>query len=116
VVKGHSIYLESKLINLMKRERLRKMPGRLGSYYFRGTMPERMGSYHWVVNYDRPGFSFVDVRQRVFVRPWQYKEYLKNPIRDMLSLASVLSILTAFLMTASVFLFNSSRKELLIQN
>ena len=105
-------YLESKLINMMSREIMQEDPNKKGLYQLESTMPERMGTYHWIVHYTRPGYSFIDVYQRVFVRPWHHKEYVKNYLRDLPSLMTVLGIGLAFCVTASIYLFDSARAEL----
>lgn len=76
-------------------------------------MPNRLGTYNFKVHYTRPGWSFVDVYDKVFSRPWNSNEYTKDAMRDLPSLVGVVVVMGAFALLSVVFLYDKSRLELM---
>lgn len=75
-------------------------------------MPDRLGTYNFLLHYVKPGWTFVDVRDKIFSRPWNYKEYTKDTLRDLPSLAGVIIVMAAFGILSISFLYDDSRLEL----
>lgn len=76
-------------------------------------MPDRLGTYNLKLHYVNPGWTFVDVYDKIFSRPWNYKEYTKDTFRDLPSLAGVLVVMGSFAILAIVFLYDNSRLDLI---
>ena len=76
-------------------------------------MPDRMGTYHFKINYVTHGWSFVDVYDSVFQRPWHHLEYTKNLIRDLPSALGVVAVMLGIVFISMVFLYDNGRQSLM---
>ena len=75
-------------------------------------MPDRMGTYRFKLHYVKPGWTFVDVYDKVFSRPWHYKEYTKDTTRDLTSCVGLFVVLGAFGLISLIFLYDDGRLQL----
>lgn len=74
------IYFQLKFMDVKMNKRMEKVND--GKYHIEGQVPDRMGSYTFSLNYKRPGYSVLNIDEKIFVRPWHYKENVKNWERD----------------------------------
>ena len=76
-------------------------------------MPDRMGTYRVTVHYAKPGWSFVDVYDPVFSRPWINIENKKDWVRDFPSAVGFVLVITGFAIVSLIILYDDSRIKLL---
>ena len=67
-----------------------------GKYQLKAQMPDRMGTYMFKLRLRRPGYSLLQFEDSLFVRPWHYKENVKNWDRDSVAAGGVIAIFLGF--------------------
>jgi hypothetical protein len=82
-----------------------------GKYHIYSQIPDRMGSYTFHIRYSRPGYSLLTADDKIFVRPLNYKENVKDWERDSTAAIGVVAVLGGFVVVSILFLYDKSRAE-----
>lgn len=80
-----------------------------GKYHVQSQVPDRMGTYTMQLKYNRPGYNILNCEDKIFVRPWHYKENVKNWDRDSTAALGVCVIFLGFSVVSMLFLYDKSR-------
>mmetsp|Transcript_2967 Transcript_2967/g.5627 ORF Transcript_2967/g.5627 Transcript_2967/m.5627 type:complete len:432 (+) Transcript_2967:3-1298(+) len=71
-------------------------------------VPDVYGCYKLVLKYDRPGYSFLDVKAQTKVRPFQHNEYERFLLVAYPYYASAFSMMAGFFIFGLYFMFGVS--------
>lgn len=80
-----------------------------GKYHVSAQVPDRMGTYTMSLKYNRPGYNIITCEDKIFVRPWHYKENVRDWDRDSASALGVGVIFLGFTVVSLLFLYDKSR-------
>ena len=103
------VYFQLKFMDTKINKKMERLGD--GKYHVFSQIPDRMGSYTFHIRYSRPGYSLLTVDDKIFVRPWNYKENVKNWERDSTAAIGVGVVLAAFSIVSILFLYDKSRSE-----
>jgi oligosaccharyltransferase complex subunit beta len=101
------VYFQLKFMDTKINKRMERVSD--GKYHVYGQVPDRMGSYTFHIRYSRPGYSLLTADDKIFVRPFNYKENVKNWERDSTAAIGVGVVLGGFVVVSVLFLYDTSR-------
>lgn len=77
-----------------------------GTYSAQVKVPDVYGVFKWVLDYKRPGYSWIYESETVPVRPFKHNEYARFLSQAYPYYASVMAMIVGFLFTGSFFLYS----------
>lgn len=77
-----------------------------GTFSAAVKVPDVYGVFKWVVDYQRPGYSWVSLQHTVSVRPFRHDEYERFIPQAYPYYASVASMMAGFFAMSFFFLYS----------
>lgn len=75
-----------------------------GKFSTRVKVPDNYGVFKWVLDYRRPGYTWVSLVETVSVRPFRHDEYERFIVQAYPYYASVMSMMAGFFVLGVFFL------------
>jgi oligosaccharyltransferase complex subunit beta len=76
-----------------------------GTFSAQVRIPDVYGVFKWVLNYHRPGYSWVELSETVPVRPYKHSEYERFITQAYPYYASAMAMMCGFFGLGFVFLY-----------
>lgn len=76
-----------------------------GTFSGRVLVPDVYGVFKWILDYRRPGYSWIELSEQVSVRPFTHTEYERFIVQAYPYYASVVSMMVGFFGLTFLFLY-----------
>ena len=82
-----------------------------GHYHYQFRVPQRLGIFRFVVDYKRPGLTYLDAQSEVSVIQWRHDAFPRFLPRAYPFYLSVGVLMAAFFVTVVVFPFSDAAEK-----
>jgi len=107
------LQIELVMLNPYYRLQLKHLSNNKPTYYVNFKAPELWGVFKFIIDYKRPGYSYIDSTTKVPLRPYRHNEFQRFlPIAYPYYL-SCIAIFVFFIIFSILFLFSKSHETLI---
>jgi oligosaccharyltransferase complex subunit beta len=99
------------MLNPYVRTQLKLVSNSKPTYTLQFIAPDKHGVFKFVIDYKRLGYSYIDVQQRLPLRPFRHNEFPRYLTQAYPYYVTIIVTFAAFLIFSVVFLFSKSRDE-----